>query len=180
MDLEPDQLKHAVRQLFGTTPGKLITHVRIYEAAKQLRKGRQSIKEITYNSGFAEPAVFCAAFKSVFRCTPTQYREHFQPTQRPNFRWQVPLSENRLSELIELARWHDWLAALLRISSHNLYNKRFGVPDLASKLNISAVQLNRRMKRLLNTSPGRFIRELRLCHAAEDKCSKRLRASSRT
>lgn len=49
----------------------------------------------------------------------------------------------------------------------NLDNNKFEVPVLAQKVYLSVSQLNRRLKKLVNASPGQLIRDIRLQIAAD-------------
>lgn len=57
-----------------STPCRYITEQRIKRACFMLLNSELSIKEISCSSGFEDPLYFSKVFKSVMKCTPTDYR----------------------------------------------------------------------------------------------------------
>ena len=56
------------------TPSEYLMNQRIFSAARELREGRKSIKEIALEYAFASPSHFCAVFRRKMKRTPEEYR----------------------------------------------------------------------------------------------------------
>lgn len=62
------------RNALGTTPGNLITSIRLQKAQELLRYTDKSILEIAVETGFGTESYFCKTFKAYHHITPGAYR----------------------------------------------------------------------------------------------------------
>lgn len=62
------------RNALGTTPGNLITSIRLQKAQELLRYTDKSILEIAVETGFGTGSYFCKTFKAYHHITPGAYR----------------------------------------------------------------------------------------------------------
>lgn len=58
----------------GKTPAEYILHERIRQAKVMIQKGRNSLQEVAFNSGFNSYEYFCSSFKKIEGLKPSQYR----------------------------------------------------------------------------------------------------------
>jgi AraC family transcriptional regulator len=68
---------HLVRlfkRVHGETPFKRLTRLRMEEAQRRLRNGRQSISEIAFDCGYENSAHFASAFRRSVGVSPSRYR----------------------------------------------------------------------------------------------------------
>lgn len=63
------------KQVYGRTPHQCLLQLRIEEASRRLRGGKDDIAKIATDCGFASPAHFAAAFRKHIGITPRAYRE---------------------------------------------------------------------------------------------------------
>ncbi|MGD1845747.1 MAG: helix-turn-helix domain-containing protein [Salibacteraceae bacterium] len=166
------QLKRKTRMYLNTSPGRLILRHRMRKAAHLLRTRHLSIKQIAYASGYQEPAFFSSAFKAYYQYTPTEYRSRFNTVQQPGqLDWELPLTPTRLQQIIRLGKQLPWVKELLLFALEHLEQNGASMQGLAVRTFLSPAQLNRKANRMFGISPGRIVRELRLCHAADLLCS---------
>jgi AraC family transcriptional regulator len=62
------------KQTYGETPLKRLTRLRMEEARGRLARGRESITEIAFRSGYDNPAHFAVAFRKTFGLAPSAYK----------------------------------------------------------------------------------------------------------
>ncbi len=62
-------------EYYRTTPGKWLTNKRLTHAKMLLKTTKQSISEVSFNSGFENISHFCRIFKEKFRSSPLQFRK---------------------------------------------------------------------------------------------------------
>lgn len=62
------------KQETGMSPHRYIIMVRLEYSCFLLRSSNLTIKEIAYQCGFNSESNFCTRFRSVYRCTPQQFR----------------------------------------------------------------------------------------------------------
>ncbi len=74
VNLRPVQFRKLFRQAYRTGPKAYLAEYRLNQAARLLRMGLASVKEIAYATGFSEEHYFHAAFRRHFHLTPTTYR----------------------------------------------------------------------------------------------------------
>jgi AraC-like DNA-binding protein len=58
---------------FHKPPQKLLTELRLWNAAHILRSSHSSVKDIARELGFADESQLCHQFKAYFGCTPDKY-----------------------------------------------------------------------------------------------------------
>ncbi|MEL6841787.1 MAG: AraC family transcriptional regulator [Bacteroidota bacterium] len=69
------KLKKGFKERFGTTIFAYLAHIRLENAQRLLRDTQQSVKEIAYELGYANPQHFQRAFKQSFGQSPGQFRK---------------------------------------------------------------------------------------------------------
>ena len=62
-------------QLYGVTPGRYLTDLRISAAKSLLMAGDVSVRQVAALCGYEDLYYFCKVFKAQTGCTPTQYRK---------------------------------------------------------------------------------------------------------
>ena len=168
LGLSRGQLNRKLLSITGHSPGRLLLAWRMRAASELLRDGHQPVKQVAELCGFSGHASFCRSFCQEFGCSPSDFRKrHREKSNRKPFRWRIPVREEDLAQLLELAHQKPWLAELLRVVITNLGNATFTVDQLAAALCMSPSNLSRKMKETFDVSPQRFIRDLRLQHAGE-------------
>src|SRR5262249_17798641 len=70
--VSPGHLRRFFRVQFGFSPQSWLNEVRLWEAARLVCEGL-SLKEVSFELGFADVAHFCRAFKRYHGCTPSQF-----------------------------------------------------------------------------------------------------------
>jgi len=63
------------RKIHGETPFRRLTRMRIEEAKRKLRAGRESVTEIAFACGYDNPAHFASAFRRWVGASPSEYRK---------------------------------------------------------------------------------------------------------
>ena len=74
MSITPKYLTGIVRQVTGHTPKTIIDQYVILQLKMQLKRGRQSIKELAWEYHFSDCSFFCRYFKKHTRLTPQEMR----------------------------------------------------------------------------------------------------------
>lgn len=69
-------LHRKMKELTNQTPHSFIRNIRLQQAAKLLKDGKQSITEVMYACGFSNSASFCTMFKNLFGCSPREYMQN--------------------------------------------------------------------------------------------------------
>lgn len=88
-DISPELVAHSVnmgyswfrrvfKQYTGFAPAQYILELRIQRSKELLTNTGDTIKEISFESGFDNPDYFCTVFKKKTNMTPVQYREFTQ------------------------------------------------------------------------------------------------------
>lgn len=67
------------KALVGKTAMDYLTRWRMLVAADRLRSGRDSVASVAFSLGYESESAFCAAFRRVMQCSPTQYRRQGAP-----------------------------------------------------------------------------------------------------
>lgn len=70
-------LAHQFKELTGYSPKQYLTLLRLQNAAAMLQDTKLPINEIALESGFSDINNFCKQFKSMYLCTPSQFRVRF-------------------------------------------------------------------------------------------------------
>jgi len=69
------QFSRRVRELFGLTPARLVTKIRIDAARRMLREGEASIAQIAHDCGYCDQSAFTRQFKAAVGIPPARYRD---------------------------------------------------------------------------------------------------------
>lgn len=69
-------LHRKMKELTNQTPHSFIRNIRLQQAAKLLKDGKQSITEVMYVCGFSNSASFSTMFKNLFGCSPREYMQN--------------------------------------------------------------------------------------------------------
>ena len=67
------------KQVTGRTPFAYLTELRVDVASAHLRRGRMSVAEVAYASGFSSHSALSTTFRRALGVTPSQYRKRFRP-----------------------------------------------------------------------------------------------------
>lgn len=71
-------LQRKMKELTNQTPHSFIRNIRLQQAAKLLKEGKQSITEVMYTCGFSNAASFSTMFKNLYGCSPREYMNNAQ------------------------------------------------------------------------------------------------------
>jgi len=74
VDMHPVHVARSFRKFYGCSPGEYVRELRIQHACRALSTTSQPLIEIALESGFADQAHFCRAFKRHTGVTPTEFR----------------------------------------------------------------------------------------------------------
>ena len=66
-------LHRKMKELTNQTPHSFIRNIRLQQAAKLLKDGKQSITAVMYICGFSNSASFSTMFKNLYGCSPREY-----------------------------------------------------------------------------------------------------------
>ena len=66
-------LHRKMKELTNQTPHCFIRNIRLQQAAKLLKEGKQSITDVMYTCGFSNAASFSTMFKNLYGCSPREY-----------------------------------------------------------------------------------------------------------
>ena len=69
-------LHRKMKELTNQTPHSFIRNIRLQQAAKLLKDGKQSITEVMYICGFSNSASFSTMFKNLYGCSPREYMQN--------------------------------------------------------------------------------------------------------
>lgn len=69
-------LHRKMKELTNQTPHSFIRNIRLQQAAKLLKNGKQSITEVMYACGFSNSASFSTMFKNLYGCSPREYMQN--------------------------------------------------------------------------------------------------------
>ena len=69
-------LHRKMKELTNQTPHSFIRNIRLQQAAKLLKDGKQSITEVMYACGFSNSASFSTMFKNLYGCSPREYMQN--------------------------------------------------------------------------------------------------------
>jgi AraC-like DNA-binding protein len=81
VNLSASRLRHLFKEETGKTPSQYLKDLRLEEAERLLRDTFLTVKVIASKVGLSS-ANLIREFKSVHRCTPTEYRELFAKADR--------------------------------------------------------------------------------------------------
>lgn len=69
-------LHRKMKELTNQTPHSFIRNIRLQQAAKLLKDGKQSITDVMYACGFSNSASFSTTFKNLYGCSPREYMQN--------------------------------------------------------------------------------------------------------
>ena len=69
-------LHRKMKELTNQTPHSFIRNIRLQQAAKLLKEGKQSITDVMYTCGFSNSASFSTMFKNLYGCSPREYMQN--------------------------------------------------------------------------------------------------------
>lgn len=69
--LSKTQAYRKISSLFGLSPNKLLSELRLVHAVRALKKGDKTVSEVAYDSGFNSPTYFTRVFRNRFGTLPT-------------------------------------------------------------------------------------------------------------
>ena len=79
------------RTVFGVTPHRLSSQVRLMRARELLRNSKLSITEICFDCGYESLGSFSALFHRVEGCSPRYYRSRYQRSRSVNIPFVGPM-----------------------------------------------------------------------------------------
>ncbi len=71
LGLSKTQAYRKISSLFGVSPNKLLSELRLVQAARSLKDSGKTVSEIAYDSGFNSPTYFTRVFRKRFDVLPT-------------------------------------------------------------------------------------------------------------
>lgn len=74
--MSPSHFSRQFKKVFRVSYSEYLLRHKLYQAARQLSLGKESITDISYNLNFSSPSHFIAQFKKQFGNTPLQYQKH--------------------------------------------------------------------------------------------------------
>ncbi len=123
-----------VKDKLGLTVKSMIRSKKVLESKKEIAFTDKSIKEVSYDMGFKDPAYFDRVFKSQVGQHPTEFRTNFAYEERDRFS----------QDLIDL----------IKIYHHE--ERQLGF--YAEKMHLSVKGLSKKVKDKLQTTVGQLIR----------------------
>lgn len=69
-------LHRKMKELTNQTPHSFIRNIRLQQAAKLLKDGKQSISDVMYICGFSNSTSFSTMFKNLYGCSPREYMQN--------------------------------------------------------------------------------------------------------
>ena len=69
-------LHRKMKELTNQTPHSFIRNIRLQQAAKLLKDGKQNITDVMYICGFSNSASFSTMFKNLYGCSPREYMQN--------------------------------------------------------------------------------------------------------
>ncbi len=124
-----------VKRRLGITVNQLVHHKLLLEAQREIAFTDKTMKEITYDLGFKDPAYFHRFFKSRTNQSPLEFRELFDYEGRDGF----------LNDLLALIDLH--------------YKSQRSTAFYADQLNMSIKTLSKKVKLKLNMTTGQLVRD---------------------
>ncbi len=74
MNISPKYLNQVVKKVMGVTARSIIQEQLIIHARRDLKFSNDSVKQIAFRLGYAEPFHFSSFFKKKVGCSPSDYR----------------------------------------------------------------------------------------------------------
>ena len=168
MSISRSQLNRRLLNLTGYPTARLIMHFRLYYAKQLLSLNHYTVKEVACECGFSRHTSFCRSFYNEFNCSPSSYRDIVLRENNDRlFDWNVPLSDDDLMYLLDIACKTPWLGKLLYTIIANLGNQNLSIADLAAAAYMSTSSLNRKTQKLLSVTPQKLIGGIKLQYVCE-------------
>ncbi len=123
------------KEKVGITIKKMLSNKRLVESQKEIAFSAKSIKEISYDLGYNDPAYFNRAFKSNIGTTPNEFRESLVADGIDSF----ILNINEL------------------LNEHHEQHRNIGF--YAEKMNMSVQTLSKKVQEKMQTTIGQLIRQ---------------------
>ncbi|WP_420603631.1 helix-turn-helix domain-containing protein [Flagellimonas sp.] len=123
-----------VKDKIGLSIKNLISNKRLMEGKKKIVFTDKSIQEVSYETGYKDPAYFNRVFKSTTGMTPSEFRNDFDYENRDTF----------AQNLIELLKIH--------------HAEQRSLAFYADKMNLSVKALSKKTRTKMNASLGQLIR----------------------
>lgn len=73
MGMSRTKLYAMVKKVYGTSPNNLVINIRIREAQRRLSHSSDSVAEVAYATGFADPKYFSRCFKKLVGMSPSEF-----------------------------------------------------------------------------------------------------------
>jgi AraC-like DNA-binding protein/mannose-6-phosphate isomerase-like protein (cupin superfamily) len=80
----PRHLGRMFKMVTGKTINQFLTDIRMYRAENLLRDTDNSLEQIANDIGFANGSYLSLLFKRVHGCSPSEFRQESQPSEKPN------------------------------------------------------------------------------------------------
>lgn len=123
-----------VKDKIGLSIRALLSNKRLMESKKKIAFTDKSIQEVSYETGYRDPAYFNRVFKNTTGQTPSEFRNDFDYENRDTF----------TKYLIELLKNH--------------HAEQRNLEFYADKMNLSVKALSKKTKAKMNASLGQLIR----------------------
>ncbi|WP_298311410.1 AraC family transcriptional regulator [uncultured Aquimarina sp.] len=127
-------IQSLIKSKVGVSVKSLLSNKKLLESKKEIAFTDKSIKEISYDLGYNDPAYFNRVFSNSVGKNPIQFRKDFDYQNRDRF------SQN-IMELLKL-----------------YHTQERNLDFYASKMNLSAKTLSKKVKDRMQTSLGKLIR----------------------
>lgn len=82
VSLSPFYFTRLFKRETGFSPHEYLIESRVNAAKFMLKNSSESIKNITFSTGFSSESAFCSTFKKKVGLTPSAYREYMPKTER--------------------------------------------------------------------------------------------------
>ncbi len=76
LEVSPEYLSYLFARDIGITFARFIREYRIHQAARLLRKGTFTVKDVAYETGFTDRKYFCKVFHEVMGESVSEYMKH--------------------------------------------------------------------------------------------------------
>ncbi|WP_422861792.1 helix-turn-helix domain-containing protein [Flagellimonas sp. W118] len=123
-----------VKDKIGLSIRALLSNKRLMESKKKIAFTDKSIQEVSYETGYRDPAYFNRVFKNTTGQTPSEFRNDFDYENRDTF----------TKNLIELLKNH--------------HAEQRNLEFYADKMNLSVKALSKKTRAKMNASLGQLIR----------------------
>lgn len=162
------QLSRRLKEITECSPAKLIRHFRMEYATVLLSETDDSIKEISYKTGFIQQGNFCRTFKSSFQQSPTDFRIlHRKEPLSFDFHCSSPMTAEDIEYLTWLVSTNPFLDNTIKAIASNIQSEKFNTAQLAAILSVSTYELSQKIEDLLKISVSMLVKNIRLQYASE-------------